>query len=70
MFFLAMPYAGNDHDFFGKIWLSPPYKVNGGLSRFSDKFGWPSTAYSLLRKHKCADKLDISLQQAYAHYFL
>ena len=30
-----MPYAGNDRDFWGKIEVSPLYKVNGGLSRCS-----------------------------------
>ena len=35
MSFQTMPYAGNDRDFLGKIWLSPLYKVNGGLNRFS-----------------------------------
>ena len=35
MSFLTMPYAGNDRDFLGKIWLSPPCKVNSG---FFDEF--------------------------------
>ena len=35
---LTMPYAENGHNLLGKIWLSPPCKVNGGLSRFSDEF--------------------------------
>ena len=48
---------------FGKIWLSPPYKANGGLSRFSDEFWWPSPAYSLLQKPKCVGNADVSLQQ-------
>ena len=42
-------------------WLSPPHKVNEGLSQCIDKFRWPFTACNLLRKHKCIGKLDIAV---------